>query len=105
MHGNVRCAFVTLVTVVLVACEDPQPPMSCGALPQQNVHVGESASVVACFNDPNSDVLTYVAVSSNPGVAAASAAGNMVAITGVAPGNTSVTVTATDPDGMKGQQA
>ncbi len=105
MHGNVRCAFVTLATVVLVACEDPQPPMSCGALPQQNVHVGESASVVACFNDPNSDVLTYVAVSSNPGVAAASAAGNMVAITGVAPGNTSVTVTATDPDGMKGQQA
>ena len=60
--------------------------------------------VSACFNDPNRDPLTYVAVSSNPGVAAASAAGSAVTITAVTPGSASVTVTATDPDGLKGQQ-
>ena len=59
----------------------------------------------ACFNDPSGDLLTYVAVSSNPGVAAASAVGSMVTITAETPGNVSVTVTATDPGGMKGQQA
>lgn len=94
----------TLVAVALAACDNPQPPAACGTLPQQSVHVGETVSVVACFNDPNGDLLTYVAEPSNPGVAAASAAGNTVTVSGVTPGNTSVTVTATDPDGLKGQQ-
>ncbi len=78
--------------------------MSCGAILQQTVTVGQTGTVIACFNDPNGDLLSYVASSSNPGVAAASAAGNSVTITALSPGNTSVTVTATDPDGLKGQQ-
>lgn len=78
--------------------------MSCGAIPQQTITVGQAGSVTACFNDPNGDMLIYTAVSSNPGVVAASAVGNMVSITALSPGNTSVTVTATDPDELKGQQ-
>ena len=94
-----------LIAIGMLGCENPQPPMSCGAIPQQTVTVGQTGIVSACFNDPNGDLLTYVAVSSNPGVAAASATGTTVTITAVAPGNASVTVTATDPDGMKGRQA
>ena len=104
MAIKVRATFATLVAVVLMACEDSQPPVACGTLPHQSVHAGESTSVIACFNDPNGDPLTYAAVSSNPGVAVASAAGSTIVITGAAPGNASVAVTATDPDGMHGQQ-
>ena len=104
MAIKVRATFATLVAVVLMACEDPQPPVACGTLPQQSVHAGESTSVIACFNDPNGDPLTYAAVSSNPAVVVASAAGSTVVITGAAPGNASVAVIATDPDGMQGQQ-
>jgi len=95
---------VLLVVLAATACENPQPPASCGSIPQQNITVGQTGTVVACFNDPNGDLLSYVAVSSNPGVARASAAGSSVTITALSPGNTSVTVTATDPDGLKGQQ-
>ena len=101
---RLRVAAV-LIAIGMLGCENPQPPMSCGAIPQQMVTVGQTGTVSACFNDPNGDLLTYVAVSSNPGVAVASATGTSVTITAVAPGNASVTVTATDPDGMKGQQA
>lgn len=73
----------TLAAVALAACDNPQPPAACGTLPQQSVHVGETVSVVACFNDPNGDLLTFVAEPSNPGVAAASAAGNTVTVSGV----------------------
>ncbi len=78
--------------------------MSCGALPQQTITVGQTGTVNACFNDPNGDLLSYSAVSSNPGIAAVSAVGSAVTITAVAPGEALVTVTATDPDGLKGQQ-
>ena len=104
MAIKVRATFATLVAVIFMACEDSQPPVACGTLPQQSVHAGESTSVIACFNDPNGDLLTYAAVSSNPAVAVASAAGSTVVITGASPGNASVAVTATDPDGMQGQQ-
>lgn len=99
-----RVIAASTISCVFAACENPQPPMSCGAILQQTVTVGQTGTVIACFNDPNGDLLSYVASSSNPGVAAVSAAGNSVTITALSPGNTSVTVTATDPDGLKGQQ-
>ena len=102
--SHVRAAVAPILLSVLAACENPQPPVSCGAIPQQTITVGQTGTVSACFNDPNGDLLTYSAVSSNPGVAAASAAGSAVTVTAVAPGNASVTVTAADPDGLKGQQ-
>ena len=59
-------------------------------------------TVTACFNDPNGDMLTYSATSSNPGVATASISGTSVTVSAVAPGNASVTVTAADPEGIAG---
>ena len=96
---------VILVVAALAACENPQPPMACGPLPQVTVNVGESATVSACFNDPNGDVLTYTSTSSNPAVATASISGTSVMVAAVAPGNASVTITAADPDGLQGQQS
>ena len=87
-------AFTSILVALVAACEDPQPPAACGAIPQVTVHTGESATVSACFSDPNEDMLTYSAVSSNTAVATASIADTDITVRGVAPGNASVTVTA-----------
>lgn len=83
-NGSHRSAIAaTVVLLALAACENPQPPVSCGAIPQQTIAVGETGSVTACFNDPNGDVLAFVALSSNPGVASASATGTTVTFTAI----------------------
>ena len=94
----------TLILLV-AACEDPQPPAACGSIPQQTVAVGATGTATACFTDPNEDMLSYAATSSDPGVATAAAEGNTVTVEGVSPGNASVTVTATDPGGLEAQQS
>ena len=101
-----RLAATTAALIVLgvVACEDPQPPTACGPAPQLTVNAGEQATVTTCFNDPNGDILTYSAMSSNPGVATVSQSGTTVTVSAVAPGDASVTVTASDPGGLQGQQ-
>lgn len=98
-------AWATLLILGVVACDNPQPPAACGPLPQVTVNAGETTTVSACFNDPNGDILTYSATSSNPGVATASISGTSVSVRAVAPGNASVTITATDPEGLQGQQS
>lgn len=94
-----------LIDLGAVACGDPQPPTACGPLSEVTLHTGETASVTACFDDPNGDELSYSATSSDVSVAAATFAGASVTVTAVAPGNTSVTVTATDPGGLQDQQS
>ena len=88
-----------------VACENPLAPDPCGPIPAVTVHVGETSSVTACFNDPNGDVLSYTVASSNPSVATATVAGAAVTVSGVAPGGATVTLTARDPGGLQGQQS
>ena len=103
-----RCgAFTSVLLLVLVAAcwENPEPPAACAPIQQVTVHAGESATVTACFTDPNGDMLTYSATSSNPSVATASISGASITVRAVAPGNASVTVTATDPGGLQGQQS
>ena len=102
-RAGIACA--SLIALGVVACDNPQPPTSCGPLPQVTVNAGESTTVTACFNDPNGDMLIYSATSSNPGVATASISGTSVTVRAVAPGNTSVTITAADPEGLQGQQS
>ena len=94
----------TLIVLAAGACENPQPPAACGAIPQVTVNAGETATVTACFDDPNGDMLSYSATSSNPSVATASISGTSITVSAVAPGNASVTVTATDPGGLQSQQ-
>ena len=69
------------------------------------MNAGEQATVTACFNDENGDMLTFSATSSNSGVATVSISGMAITVTAVAPGSASVTVTASDPGGLQGQQS
>ena len=103
VSGGVALACVLLL---VAACGDgPLAPASCGQLPQVMVNVGETSNVVACFNDANGDALNFAAKSSNPSVATASLSGTSITINGVAPGNATVTVTATDPGGLQAQSS
>ena len=89
--------------LALAACDSAEPPDPCGSIPQVTLHAGESSNVMACFNDPNGDRLTYSAVSSNHGVATVTASGNTITVTAVAPGSVTIVVTASDPGGLEGR--
>lgn len=97
-------ALALVATVWVFACENPQPPEPCGSVPEQTITVGESATVQVCFDDPNGEVLEHRVVSSDPAVATAAATGSTVTVTAVSPGVAHVTMTATDPTGLKAQQ-
>ena len=98
-------ALAALAAVAIAACEDPQGPVSCGSIPAVTVNVGERSTVSACFTDPNGDMVTVSASSSNPSVATATASGTTVTVTAVSPGNASVSITASDPGGLQGSAA
>ena len=100
---RIRLLAALPLLLVITACESPEPPAPCGPLADRTVAVGEAATVTACFDDPNGDVLSYAATSSDPSVATASISGTSVTVMGVAPGGATVTVTASDPDGMQAQ--
>ena len=89
---------------LLAACENPQPPGSCGTIPEQTVVVGERATVSACFEDPNGDPLSYRATTSDAGVATVSVSGSALTVAGISPGTSVVTVTATDVTELTGHQ-
>ena len=93
-----------VVAMSVVSCENPRPPGVCGSIPEQKVYVGARATVIACFDDPNDDMLTYTVTTSDQSVATAEASGSTVAAEGLAPGSALVTVTATDITGLKGEQ-
>ena len=83
-----------------------RPPQASGTIPGQTVEAGEAVTldVSPYFSDPDGDVLTYAAASSNSGVATASRVDSEVTISGQAPGTTTVTVTASDADGASSLQ-
>lgn len=94
--------------VALLGCgdgTDPDPnraPAVTDAIPDQLMTEGDTATVdlSSYFTDPDGDNLTYAATSSNPGVLTASVSGSRLILVAVAPGDATVTVTATDPDGL-----
>lgn len=106
MNLGTRRAFppgcVLLLALGFAGCDNPEPPASCGPVPQVTLHVGESANVRAYFEDPDGDMLTFAATSSDSAVARVSMSGNTVAIMASTPGNVTVSVTATDPGGLEG---
>ena len=92
---------------VTVAPPDNRPPVAVGTLAPLTIGSGEpavSVDVAAAFRDPDGDLLTYTATSSAPAVASVSTAGSMVTLAPVRPGSATVTVTATDPDGLTAAQ-
>ena len=107
---------VLVATTFLGACgDDPaQPteppnraPVAAGTIPAQTVNVGQTATVDVSgyFDDPDGDLLTYAATTSNPGVATVSVTGSTVTVVAVMPGTMTVAVTATDPGGLSAQQS
>ena len=85
-----------------------RPPAAQGSIPAPPpLDVGASAhqvDVAAYFSDPDGDALTYQAHSSKEAVATVSTAGSIVSITPRAKGNTTITVTATDPGNLTATQ-
>ena len=95
-------AFEFTVTV-----EGPNlAPEAVDTIPAQTLVTGDSVNVdvAAFFTDPNNDDLTYAAATSDAGVATASVSGSVVTINAVGAGSATVTVTASDPDGLSADQ-
>ena len=104
-RGRASAALALFAATLVTACESPQPPASCGSVPEQTIHVGESTTVNVCFSDPNEDMLTFITAASDPGVATVAGTGSTVTVTAVSPGTALVTMIATDPGGLKAQQS
>ena len=111
-HPKPRWILVPATILVGTACgtTDPDarnnPPNATGTIPAQTVHVGQTITVPVSqyFDDPDGDALTYTALSADVNVATAAISESSALVTGVSQGNTTVIVTASDPDGQTAQQ-
>ncbi len=81
-------------------------PQISGSIPDQTVHTGETATVDVSvhFTDPDGDVLSYGASSSDPSVATVSMSGSILTIAALAQGFATITVSASDPGGLTATQ-
>ncbi len=117
-----RYAGWLLLTVCVIAmsysCGDgdaavvPEPPnrapAAAGAIPPLETAATDTATVdvAGYFTDPDGDVLTYAASSSDRAVVTASVAASVVSlIAGTEKGVATVTVTARDPGGLTAAQS
>ena len=109
-RGVLRLALGVSVLASVAAgvfgCGEPQPPVAVGSIPDLTVDPGSSDSVdvAGYFSDPDGDSLSYMATS-DFGLATASVSEGTVTVSGVSHGIDTVTVTATDPDGLSATQA
>ena len=78
------------------------PPEVVDSIPDLSLAVGERIQIEVSDNFRNSDggLLTYAAESSDPTVVSVSVDGGSVRVAGREPGAATVTLTATDPDGL-----
>ena len=130
-HGRVRRALPLMLigaAVVGAACgggdtvdpgpEPPPPPppppppanrapAAATTIPDQMVVEGQTVAIdiSTSFSDPDGDALTYVATTSNAGVASVGLSGRTLTLTAVADGAAAVTVTASDPGGLSATQS
>ena len=88
---------------------DPEnnPPVASGTIPTQTPQVGrtETVELDEYFSDPDGDALSYTAETANADVATVSVSGDRASVTGVSRGTTTITVTASDPDGLTAEQS
>ena len=82
-------------------------PVAGDPIPEMELFVGDAAEVDASghFSDPDGDELTYAVESSRPSVATASISGSTVRVEAAAQGSATVTVTATDPEGLSAESS
>ena len=91
-----------LPLLLLLACE-PQPPFACAQVPELTVFVGEWAGVDLCFEDPEGaqlDLASFVQDTIPLGQVQLTRLGHL-RVLARSPGSTIVTITATDPDGLR----
>ena len=81
-------------------------PRPVGTIPLQEVAHGDSSLVnlTGYFRDPDGHPLSFAAMSSDTGIAAAAVAGDVVIVTPRFRGTATVTVSATDPSGLSARQ-
>ena len=104
--GSARNGAIGVAAVLVAAwgCE-PQPPEACGRIQGQTVNVRQVVRVTPCFTDPDGGELALSAESSDPAVVAVSVKEARVSVRGAGVGDATVTVTATDRDGLRGGTA
>ena len=113
-HGTAACALPDdafqewLAAVEFTGDTCNRPPEPVGAVPAQAL--AESGPAVgvhldAWFSDPDEDELTYAAASSHAGPVGALVSGGTVWLVPGTAGTATVTVTASDPDGLSADQA
>ena len=103
-----RASVAILAAACVAACSGDtitgpnRAPEGTGTIGDQSLEPGESTTfdIAGYFTDPDGDRLTYTAESTHSGQATASMSGSMLTISGVAAGEPSVIVTATDPGGL-----
>ena len=94
---------------IAVSVQGPanQAPVAVGTIDAQTLTVGGNPAAVDVaenFSDPDGDELAYSAASGDEAVATVAVEGSVVTISPVAEGSATVTVTATDPDGLSAEQ-
>jgi len=108
-NGNITPILPNAQTHTLTILDTAEPPVNHApvAIMQPillgNVNVGSNSTPVSfstTFSDPDSDVLTYSVELSNPAIATSQITAGELLLTGTSVGITTVTMTATDPDGL-----
>ena len=100
-------ALAGVLTCDWITGPENQAPQAAGRIPDQVVEVDSTAvlDLSAYFSDPEGDTLTYTAISGAPETATATVSGSALRVTGLAAGETMVTVTARDPDSLAATQS
>ena len=104
--GGLSVSLTFTVTVAGTDTEN-QPPTVSWAIPDQPLERdGSSRTVILSskFSDPDDDILSYSASSSDTTVATVSVSGSIMTITPGVNGTSTVTVIATDPGGLTASQ-
>lgn len=106
--GTLRATFQSLSATASVTVDANRAPEAVGTISRVQVRVGgdpAQVDVAANFSDPDGDDLTYTVASSDDSTATTSVEGSVVSVTGVAEGEATITVTATDPEGLSAEQS
>ena len=100
-------AVAGVLTCDWITGPENQPPNAVGTIPAQIVEVDSAVALdlAGYFSDPEGDTLAYAALSVAPATAAVTVSNRVLTVTGVAKGETVVTATATDPDGLAASQS
>ena len=94
-------------TVTLTVWPVNDAPEAVGVIPDQALEEGGQPATVELtpyFTDVDGDALTYTAESSNPAATVTTVSGSTLTLSAVVRGAATVTVTATDPEGLTATQ-